>query len=69
MESIKFISQKELAEALNVSRFTIMNWKPPCYKAPNGSPLYVLEEVIEWLRANGNKTVSDGIRGNPEDSK
>ena len=55
MEELKFISQTDLAKALGVSRFTIINWNPPCYRAPNGSPRYILSEVIAWMKENGEK--------------
>lgn len=55
MEQVKLISRKELAKAIGVSVYTIINWNPPCYKAPKGAPRYCLEEVIQWMKENGKE--------------
>lgn len=58
VEERKFYTQKELAEYFGKRAVTVIEWEKngmPVYRPVNGHPMYDLQEVLEWMRKNGQK--------------
>jgi len=54
----KFYSQKELAEYFGKKAVTVIEWEKsgmPVYRPVNGHPMYDLDEVLAWMKQNGEK--------------
>lgn len=60
---VDFLTQTEVAAALKVSTKTIANWTAqgmPHYRPIGGSPKYILDECLEWMKRGARQEEPKG---------
>ena len=68
----RFIGRKELADAMGVSKYTILRWtKSKAFPKPlpnsGRTPIYDLQEIEEWLRISPKTEYAETTREVPND--
>jgi len=51
----KFLTQGEIAKYFGRNALTVIEWEKrgmPVYRPIGGHPMYDLEEILAWMRAN-----------------